>query len=320
MRTESGKFATNTNSEQTKPENGDDDSSTPFILTANWADSQDDFDKPQYQYLTNTVYENYSMYLMSHGQASMGAKQFRECLRLLYTAQLGDAAPEREAGVGTTKIKKERGSLESRGDSMSQDIDTPAASDTASNRNAYSSNIETKRVRFAQPEGNSIPNVQSEMKTSMPQDIGTPAAAATESNQNAYNSNMKIEKETENSENGDSTLNMNSNASSALPDAVVAGQPTHPAPATTSRETMYREQSAELKHLVSTLLYLTEMYGVAQTRGGAQVSQYRRTLTAQSHTILVQRLARRLQETEMGFWAWLARFNTTTTTAAAGAS
>ena len=81
-------------------------------------------------------------------------------------------------------------------------------------------------------------------------------------------------------------------------------------PTVLSRDDKYREKKEELQRLVSTVLYLTEMYGVAQTRGGAQVSQYRRTLTAQSHTLLVQRLARELQQTEAGFWAWLDRGTT----------
>jgi hypothetical protein len=81
-------------------------------------------------------------------------------------------------------------------------------------------------------------------------------------------------------------------------------------PTVLSRDDKYREKKEELQGLVSTVLYLTEMYGVAQTRGGAQVSQYRRTLTAQSHTLLVQRLARELQQTEAGFWAWLDRRTT----------
>ena len=81
-------------------------------------------------------------------------------------------------------------------------------------------------------------------------------------------------------------------------------------PTVMSQDDKYREKREELQRLVSTVLYLTEMYGVAQTRGGAQVSQYRRTLTAQSHTLLVQRLARELQQTEAGFWAWLDRRRT----------
>jgi hypothetical protein len=90
---------------------------------------------------------------------------------------------------------------------------------------------------------------------------------------------------------------------------VAAGQP-QGAATVMPRDNMYREQQEELQSLVSAVLYLTELYGVAQTRGGAQVSQYRRTLTAQSHTMLVQRLTRELHNTDMGFWAWLERQQT----------
>jgi hypothetical protein len=101
------------------------------------------------------------------------------------------------------------------------------------------------------------------------------------------------------------------------PSSVVGGStidkasPSAPIRTATTREDKYQKQHDALQRLVSTVLYLTEMYAVAQTRGGAQVSQYRRTLTAQSHTMLVQRLARELHETEAGFWAWLARPSTT---------
>ena len=101
------------------------------------------------------------------------------------------------------------------------------------------------------------------------------------------------------------TSDVHAQSTNVLSDFASPAGPTPPAPGATTRENAYREQREELKRLVSTVLYLTEMYNVAQTRGGAQVSQYRRTLTAQSHTMLVQRLARKLQQTEAGFWAWL---------------
>lgn len=238
MATTSGVFPTNPNHTPNEPPNAVHDTTPPFVLEFNWVSAKEDFDKPQYEYLTNTVFENYSMHLLSRRQSGVDREHFGKCMRLLYTQM-----PE-------------------------EVTDTPGASDTASSTSYDTSDSMS---------------VTSESSLNANNDLHFRGSLANTSTQ------QELVKK--------SNLHLN-------PTQVLADLENTEYPAT-NRESTYRQQQTELQLLVSSLLYLTEMYGVAQTRGGAQVSQYRRTLTAQSHAMLVERLSRMLQHTEAGFWAWL---------------
>ena len=63
----------------------------PHVLDFNWARTQDDLESTQYQYLANTVFENYSMHLEARRQSSMERAQFLRHLRLLYPNMSTDA-------------------------------------------------------------------------------------------------------------------------------------------------------------------------------------------------------------------------------------
>jgi len=230
----------NANNEVLSPPNAQNTAvgETPYKpLEFNWANTKEDFQKPQFQYLANIVFENYTMHLAMQKQSTMERENFMHFLSLLYS----DVAKNEETKVMTkTTMKKEPGT-------ETPQQDPQVHSNVAKNE-------ETKVTTETQ---------------------------------------VKIEPGTETPQQ-DAQVHMTD--MQALPHIPVTRA---------SLEEKYHEHRAELVRLVSTVLYLTELYAVAQTRGGAQVSQYRRTLTAQSHTMLVRRLARELQETEMGFLAWL---------------
>lgn len=71
-----------------------------------------------------------------------------------------------------------------------------------------------------------------------------------------------------------------------------------------SPEHKFETTRGSLKRLFSALLYLTEVNNVAHTRGGAQVSQYRRTLAFQSRDILLELVSVNMRKNSE-FWEWL---------------
>ena len=298
----------------------------PHVLDFNWARTQDELETTQYRYLANTVFENYSMHLEARRESSMHRTQFLTCLWLLYTDMSADAEEVHEllgSGPGQDGHKSK-----------------PAKQQSPSSQGSYQAPHETSEhgVGVTLPQGaselhtlrGSAPgqdgNYSKPLKQESPWSQGShPALHHTSEHSVA----VKLEEGPEQYfETG--TFSMPNAALHPTPQhmhvnlragtyasssAVLVGTPARvdepeQDPTVMSQDDKYREKREELQRLVSTVLYLTEMYGVAQTRGGAQVSQYRRTLTAQSHTLLVQRLARELQQTEAGFWAWLDRRRT----------
>jgi|SaaInlV_125m_DNA_1040241.scaffolds.fasta_scaffold37620_2 hypothetical protein len=293
----------------------------PYVLDFNWASTRDEFQTMQYQYLANTVFENYSMHLEARRQSSMDRAQFLTCLRLLYTNMSADAeelhtlpgSGPGEDGDNSKPLKQES----SWSEGSNQALHHTSEHGVGVKLQQGAEELHTLLGSAPGPDGdNSKPaNQQS------PSSQGSYQALPDMSEQAV---GVKLEKGVEQYvETGtfsmpnaalDPTphdmhvnLKAGTHASSLRVLVGITGRADEPEqdPTVLSRDDKYREKKEELQRLVSTVLYLTEIYGVAQTRGGAQVSQYRRTLTAQSHTLLVQRLARELQQTEAGFWAWL---------------
>lgn len=252
-----------------------DDMRLAHVLDFNWARTQGDFRGTQYQYLANTVYENYSMHLTAHRQSSMDRARFLTCLRLLYTE-----VPPRAANPDTIT-----GTVPGQGGDGGESMKTQENTSPTSGEEPQ--NTEQENVEIKHESGKKMEYDSGEFSVSHPTNLPIPYPIAGKLETNVHQSGL-----------------------GALVNIDDAPGQTQTSATLMSRDDKYRKRREELQCLVSTVLYLTEMYGVAQTRGGAQVSQYRRTLTAQSHTMLVQRLARELQATEAGFWAWLHDENT----------
>ena len=298
----------------------------PHVLDFNWAHTQAELQTTQYQYLANTVFENYSMHLEARRQSSMDRAQFLTCLRLLYTNMSADAE-ELHTFPGSGPGQDGHNSKSVKQQSPSSQGSYQALDDTSELGNAV-------KLQEGAEELHTLPG-------SGPGQDGHNSNAAKQqspSSQGSYQAlydtsehgvGVKLEEGVEQyvemgtfsmpnaaldptAHHMDVNLKAGTHASSSRVLVGIKERVDEPEqhPTVLSRDDKYREKKEELQRLVSTVLYLTEMYGVAQTRGGAQVSQYRRTLTAQSHTLLVQRLARELQQTEAGFWAWLDRGTT----------
>ena len=263
----------------------------PHVLDFNWARTQDDLESTQYQYLANTVFENYSMHLEARRQSSMERAQFLRHLRLLYPNMSTDAGGQYTfAGSGPERDADER-----------KQVKQQSPSSHGSNlgqRDTFEPGVAVK----PEPEGDA--DESKEVKQPSPSSHGSNLGQ-----RDTFEPVVAVQPELggEHSETGffSSAHPVHAPSLRASVQATESVDRFEPEATVPSRDDKYREKKEELQRLVSTVLYLTEMYGVAQTRGGAQVSQYRRTLTAQSHTLLVQRLARELQQTEAGFWAWL---------------